>query len=79
MRGSAERKRYNLAMEKLQHERDQWKEQRLERIDTLIFKRPTHRGGIKGTRRKQNNISGTALQQTPGMDTTISDISTNTG
>ena len=31
--GSAERKRHNLAMEKLQHERDTWNEQRLERID----------------------------------------------
>ena len=44
-----------------------------------IFKRPTHRGGIKGTRRKQNNISGNALHQTPGIiDTTIPDISTTT-
>ena len=31
--GSAERKRHNLAMEKLQQERDVWNEQRLERID----------------------------------------------
>jgi hypothetical protein len=33
--GSAERKRHNLAMEKLQHERDTWNEQRLERIDFI--------------------------------------------
>ena len=31
--GSAERKRHNLAMEKLQDERDSWNEQRLGRID----------------------------------------------
>ena len=31
--GSAERKRHNLAMEKLQNERDSWNEQRLGRID----------------------------------------------
>jgi len=33
MSGSEERKRHNLAMEKLQHERDTWNEQRLGRID----------------------------------------------
>jgi hypothetical protein len=33
MSGAEERKRHNLAMEKLQHERDIWNEQRLERID----------------------------------------------
>jgi len=33
--GSTERKRHNLAMEKLQHERDLWNEQRLERIDFI--------------------------------------------
>lgn len=33
--GSAERKRHNLAMEKLQRERDVWNEQRLERIDFI--------------------------------------------
>lgn len=32
---SAERKRHNLAIEKLQHERDTWNEQRLERIDYI--------------------------------------------
>jgi hypothetical protein len=31
--GAEERKRHNIAMEKLQHERDIWNEQRLERID----------------------------------------------
>ena len=35
MSGAAERKRHNLAMEKLQHERDTWNEQRLERIDYI--------------------------------------------
>ena len=35
MSGAAERKRHNLAMEKLQHERDTWNEQRLERIDFI--------------------------------------------
>jgi hypothetical protein len=33
MSGAEERKRHNIAMEKLQHERDTWNEQRLERID----------------------------------------------
>ena len=33
--GSAERKRHNLAMEKLQNERDSWNEQRLGRIDYI--------------------------------------------
>jgi hypothetical protein len=33
MSGAEERKRHNLAIEKLQHERDIWNEQRLERID----------------------------------------------
>ena len=33
--GSAERKRHNLAMEKLQHERDSWNEQRLKHIDFI--------------------------------------------
>jgi hypothetical protein len=33
MSGAEERKRHNIAMEKLQHERDIWNEQRLERID----------------------------------------------
>ena len=35
MSGAEERKRHNLAMEKLQHERDIWNEQRLERIDYI--------------------------------------------
>ena len=35
MSGAAERKRHNLAMENLQHERDTWNEQRLERIDYI--------------------------------------------
>ena len=35
MSGSAERKRHNLAMEKLQHERDVWNEQRLQHIDFI--------------------------------------------
>lgn len=33
--GSAERKRHNLAMEKLQNDRDTWNEQRLQRIDYI--------------------------------------------
>lgn len=33
--GAAERKRHNLAMEKLQHERDIWNEERLKRIDFI--------------------------------------------
>ena len=33
--GAAERKRHNLAMEKLQNDRDLWNEQRLERIDFI--------------------------------------------
>ena len=33
MSGAEERKRHNLAMEKLQHERDTWNEERLERIN----------------------------------------------
>ena len=33
--GSEKRKRHNLAMEKLQHERDLWNEQRLECIDFI--------------------------------------------
>ena len=33
MSGAEERKRHNLAMEKLQYERDTWNEERLERID----------------------------------------------
>ena len=33
--GSAERKRHDLAIERLQHERDLWNEQRLERIDFI--------------------------------------------
>ena len=35
MSSAEERKRHNLAMEKLQHERDTWNEQRLERIDYI--------------------------------------------
>ena len=35
MSGAEERKRHNLAMEKLQHERDTWNEERLERIDYI--------------------------------------------
>ena len=33
MSGAEERKRHNLAIEKLQHERDTWNEERLQRID----------------------------------------------
>ena len=33
--GAEERKRHNLAMEKLQHERDTWNEERLQRIDYI--------------------------------------------
>ena len=33
--GAEERKRLNLAIEKLQHERDTWNEERLERIDYI--------------------------------------------
>ena len=36
MSGAEERKRHNLAMEKLQHERDTWNEERLKRIDILM-------------------------------------------
>ena len=35
MSGGEERKRHNLAMEKLQHKRDTWNEERLERIDYI--------------------------------------------
>ena len=35
MSGAEERKRHNLAMENLQHERDTWNEERLERIDYI--------------------------------------------
>ena len=35
MNGSAERKRHNLALEKLQHDRDQWNQARLSRIDYI--------------------------------------------
>ena len=35
MSGAEERKRHNLAMEKLQHERDTWNDERLERIDYI--------------------------------------------
>ena len=35
MSGAEERKRHNLAMEKLQHERDTWNEELLERIDYI--------------------------------------------
>ena len=35
MSGAEERKRHNLALEKLQHERDTWNEERLERIDYI--------------------------------------------
>ena len=35
MSGAEERKRHNLAMETLQHERDTWNEERLERIDYI--------------------------------------------
>ena len=35
MSGAEERKRHNLAMEKLQHERDTWNEERLQRIDYI--------------------------------------------
>ena len=35
MSGAEERKRHNLAMEKLQHERDTWNEERLKRIDYI--------------------------------------------
>lgn len=35
MSGAAERKRHNLAIEKLQQERDSWNEQRLARIDYI--------------------------------------------
>ena len=35
MSGAEERKRHNLAMEKLQLERDTWNEERLERIDYI--------------------------------------------
>ena len=35
MSGAAERKRHNLAIENLQHERDTWNEQRLARIDFI--------------------------------------------
>ena len=35
MSGAEERKRHNLAMEKLQHERDTWNKERLERIDYI--------------------------------------------
>ena len=44
MSGAEERKRHNLAMEKLQHERDGWNEQRLKRIDYINkeFKKRGH-------------------------------------
>ena len=35
MSGAEERRRHNLAMEKLQQERDVWNEERLERIDYI--------------------------------------------
>ena len=35
MSGSAERKRHNVAIEKLQHDRDQWNQARLEHIDYI--------------------------------------------
>ena len=35
MSGAEERKRHNLTMEKLQHERDTWNEERHERIDYI--------------------------------------------
>ena len=35
MSGAEERKRHNLAMEKLQHERDTWNEELLQRIDYI--------------------------------------------
>ena len=35
MSGAEERKRHNLAMEKLQHQHDTWNEERLERIDYI--------------------------------------------
>ena len=35
MIGAGERKRHNVAMEKLQHERDTWNEERLQRIDYI--------------------------------------------
>ena len=35
MSGAEERKRHNLAIEQLQHERDSWNEQRLQRIDYI--------------------------------------------
>ena len=44
MSGAEERKRHNLAMEKLQHERDTWNEERLESIDYINeeFKKRGH-------------------------------------
>ena len=44
MSGAEARKRHNLAMEKLQHERDTWNEERLERIDYINeeFKKRGH-------------------------------------
>ena len=35
MSGAEERERHKLAIEKLQHERDTWNEERLERIDYI--------------------------------------------
>ena len=35
MSGAEERKRHNLATKTLQHERDTWNEERLERIDYI--------------------------------------------
>ena len=35
MSGAEERKRHNLAMENVQHERDTWNEERPERIDYI--------------------------------------------
>ena len=42
MSGAEERKRHDLAMEKLQHERDTWNEGRLQRIDYINNKKRGH-------------------------------------
>lgn len=69
--GAAERKRHNLAMEKLQHDRDLWNEQRLERID-FINKKLKQQGHAEKTFRDVNEamqayyvLTGEQLEMPP--------------
>ena len=69
--GSEERKRHNLAAEKLQHDRDKWNQERLQRIDYINdrLKRQEHAertfASVDDAMRKYYDITGVSLDPLP--------------